>query len=111
MKKKIFVCGSRTITDKNLIFSTLDTLLSNYDEIEILEGEAQGVDLIAKEWAKSKNIPVLEYPIDRATYGFKSPFVRNEQMAKDCDYMIAFWNGKSTGTKHDIDMAEKYGKK
>lgn len=31
-------------------------------------------------------------------------------MAKDCDYMIAFWNGKSTGTKHDIDMSEKYGK-
>lgn len=28
----------------------------------------------------------------------------------DWIFMVAFWNGISTGTQHDIEMAEKYGK-
>ncbi|MBQ0003379.1 MAG: DUF2493 domain-containing protein [Treponema sp.] len=109
---KLFVCGSRTITNKGWIFEKLDECVKDngFSEITVLESEAKGVDLIAKEWAICRNIPVKEYPIDRKTYGFKAPFVRNEQMAKDCDYMVAFWNGISTGTQHDIEMAEKYGK-
>ncbi len=109
---KLFICGSRSITDKEWIYKTLDDFITTNEitDITVLEGEAKGVDLIAKEWAVTKNIPVIEHPIDRATYGFKALFVRNEQMAKDCDYMVAFWNGTSTGTKHDIEMAEKYNK-
>jgi hypothetical protein len=29
-------------------------------------------------------------------------------MAKYADVLIAFWDGKSKGTKHMIDLAKKY---
>jgi len=34
---------------------------------------------------------------------------RNEQMANDADALIAFWDGKSKGTKNMIDAANKLG--
>lgn len=32
-------------------------------------------------------------------------------MAKYADALIAFWDGKSKGTKHMIDLAKRYGLK
>ena len=57
---KLFICGSRTITDKEWIFTEIEKCIEEniFTDITILEGEAKGVDLIAKEWAISHNIPV-----------------------------------------------------
>ena len=62
----LFVCGSRTISDKEWIFSQIEACIAEQDftDITILEGEAKGVDTIAKEWAVSHGIPVKEYPPD-----------------------------------------------
>ncbi|MBR7070567.1 MAG: hypothetical protein IKI29_00120, partial [Clostridia bacterium] len=35
---------------------------------------------------------------------------RNEEMVKQCDLVICFWDGKSKGTKSLIQFAKKYGK-
>lgn len=32
-------------------------------------------------------------------------------MAQNADALVAFWDGKSRGTKHMIDLADKYGLK
>ena len=57
---KLFICGSRTITDKEWIFTEIEKCIEEnvFTDITILEGEAKGADLIAKEWAISHNIPV-----------------------------------------------------
>ena len=34
--------------------------------------------------------------------------IRNEEMAKNADALVAFWDGQSHGTKHMIEMAKKY---
>ena len=49
----LFICGSRSITNKEWIFSKIEECITenNFRNITILEGEAKGVDLIAKEWA------------------------------------------------------------
>ena len=40
----------------------------NFTNVTILEGEARGVDRIAKEWALAHDIPVKEYPPDVEHY-------------------------------------------
>lgn len=109
---KLFVCGSCTIIDKRWVFSKIDECIANnhFADVTILEGTANGVDEIAKEWAIEHNTPVIEYPPDVKHYLYNACHKRNEAMAKDCDYMLALWTGNSTGTLHDIFMAEKYYK-
>lgn len=109
---KLFVCGSRSITDKDWIFSKIEECIkeNNFSDITILEGEAAGVDLIAKEWATAHNAPVKEYPPDVKHYLHNGCHQRNEAMAKDCDFMLDLWTGESGGSLHDIIMAEKYHK-
>lgn len=109
---KLFVCGSRSITDKDWIFSKIEECIkeNNFADITILEGEAAGVDLIAKEWAVAHNVPVKEYPPDVKHYLHNACHQRNEAMAKDCDFMLDLWTGESGGSLHDIIMAEKYQK-
>ena len=45
----------------------------------------------------------------REKFGKSAGFRRNEQMAEFADALIAFWDGKSHGTKHMIDTATEKG--
>jgi hypothetical protein len=36
--------------------------------------------------------------------------IRNKLIVEVCDEVIAFWDGKSTGTKHSINYAKELGK-
>lgn len=109
---KLFICGSRNILDKKWIFTKIEECISenNFTEITVLEGEASGVDLIAKEWAIAHGIPVKEYPPDVKHYLHNAYHKRNEAMAVDCDFMLDLWTGKTGGSLHDILMAEKHHK-
>lgn len=114
----LFICGSRKITNKKWIFSQIEACIAehNFTDITILEGEAKGVDTIAKEWAVSHSIPVREYPPDynpeNASFDERCNafYKRNEEMAIDCDFMLVLWTGESSGSFHDILMAEKHHK-
>ena len=44
-------------------------------------------------------------------FGKRAPLVRDEEMAKAADIIIAFWNGQSRGTKYTIDYAKSIGRK
>lgn len=108
----LFICGSIKIKDKEWIFSRIEDCIAenNFSNITILEGEARGVDLIAKEWALAHAIPVKEYPPDVQLYFRDACHKRNEDMTKDCDFALMLWNGKSYGTFDDIQLCEKYSK-
>lgn len=112
---KLFICGSRTIKDKDWIYSKIENCITHilgtdYSNITILEGAAKSVDSIAKQWATEHTIPVIEYPPDYEKYHNEACHKRNEAMATDCDFMLDLWTGESTGSLHDIMMAEKYHK-
>lgn len=109
---KLFICGSCSITNKEWIYSKIEECVSenNFTDIILLEGEAKGVDLIAKEWAAARGIPVKEYPPDVKHYLHNACHKRNEAMAVDCDFMLDLWDGESRGSLHDIMMAEKHQK-
>ena len=76
----------------------------------IVSGGAKGADTYAREFAIKKGIRLIEHLPDYAKYGRAAPLVRNKLIIDDCDKVLAFWDGKSRGTKQTLDYAEKKGK-
>lgn len=131
-EEKVFraiIAGGRTFNDYMLLVKTMDFLLSEKIKegykIIIVEGEAPGADSLGKRYAVLKGFEVDAYPADwndlnafpclvklnkrGEPYNALAGIVRNEQMAKNADAAVVFWDGKSTGSKNMIDNAKKYG--
>lgn len=107
---RIIIAGGRDFNDYSLLEANVeDFLIENYTEsiITIVSGMAKGADALGIKYAKDYNYPVLEYKAEWDKYGKSAGFIRNKQMAEVADALIAFWDGKSSGTKNMIEEAEK----
>jgi len=105
---KVIIAGSRNITDQDQV----DEIIwgSPYKITEGVSGNARGVDTLGANWCIEQEIPVAHFPADWATHGKYAGYLRNEQMAKYADALIAVWDGESKGTKHMIDTMTKLNK-
>lgn len=108
---KVIIAGGRTFNDFQLLYKTCDKALSLQTEIEIVSGTANGADKLGEQYANEKGYPIKKFPADWNKYGKGAGYKRNEEMAKYSDCLIAFWDGKSKGTKHMIDLAKMHGLK
>lgn len=105
---RIIIAGGRKFNDYDLICRTCDKEFSLQTEIEIVSGTANGADKLGERYANEKGYPIKQFPADWDKYGKSAGYKRNEEMAKYSDVLIAFWDGKSKGTKHMIDLANRY---
>lgn len=76
----------------------------------IVSGGARGADTYARDFARQYNLHMIEYLPDYDKYGQSAPFVRNRLIVENCDEVLAFWNGRSRGTKYTLDYAKQKGK-
>lgn len=76
----------------------------------IVSGGATGADTFAKEFATSNGLKLIEFLPDYKAYGRGAPLVRNKLIIDNCDCVLAFWDGKSRGTKFTLDYAKKQNK-
>lgn len=76
---------------------------------EVLCGCATGADEFGRRWAVANGIPVRKFPADWDRFGKSAGPIRNRKMTVYADRLIAFWDGKSLGTKNMIDVATKRG--
>ena len=105
---RVAIIGGRDFNDYGLLE---DTLESFKDEMSlVVSGAACGADLLGERWAINNGIKTLIFPADWTTYGKRAGFIRNEDIIKNCDIVIAFWDGKSKGTAHSLSLADKYYK-
>jgi len=104
---KLAVVGSRDFRNYNLLREKLDTIKDVY---LIISGGAAGADGLAEIYAKEKNIPTLIFKAEWNKYGKAAGMIRNEKIIREADTVVAFWNGKSPGTKNSIDLAKAQGK-
>lgn len=81
--------------------------VSQFNITEVVSGCAMGIDAQGEIWARDNSIPIKEFPADWEKYGKSAGYIRNSQMADYADCLIAFWDGRSRGTKHMIDIASK----
>jgi hypothetical protein len=111
---KLIVAGGRDFNDYKLLSRKVSAIRkvvwSEFlaDDLEIVSGGARGADRLGERWAKENHASMKQFPADWDRLGKRAGFVRNEQMAKYADSLIAFWDSKSAGTGHMINLARKY---
>lgn len=110
---KVIIAGSRDFNDYGLLKRTLDYVLQNKvaEGIVIVSGAARGADKLGEKYAEEREYTIESYPADWGTHGKSAGYIRNEEMAKVSDALVAFWDGKSHGTNHMINLAHKHGLK
>lgn len=109
---KLSVVGSRTFDDYEILSQTIDKIKAhyNYNIIQIISGGAKGADMLGEKYAIKNEILTRLFLPDWKTYGKRAGFLRNVDIIKNCDVCIAFWDGESKGTKHDIDLCNEHNK-
>lgn len=104
---RVIIAGSRNFDDYPLLCTVCDEQLTPGDII--ICGKARGADTLGERYAVTRGFPVKYYPADWGRHGRGAGYIRNVEMAKNADRLIAFWDGQSRGTQHMIDTAGKYG--
>jgi hypothetical protein len=127
---KVIIAGGRDFNNKKLLFHKADLLLKEQirkeNKIIIVSGGANGADKLGEDYAEARGFYIKVYPAnwdditnkplseirtrrDGTKYWSKAGPERNIQMAKYGDALIAFWDGKSKGTNHMINIAKGKG--
>lgn len=114
MEYYVVVAGSRDFCDYDYAKKCLDWILKKRIDdgykIVVISGHARGADMIGERWAEENGWAVSSHPAEWDKYGKRAGFIRNCEMVDCCDGVVAFWDGKSKGTKHTIDYAGKQDK-
>lgn len=104
---KLAIVGSRGFSD----FESLKNVIDAEKDVElIVSGGAKGADSLAERYASERGIPVKIFLPDWDTHGKQAGFIRNQDIVRACDKLIAFWDGDSRGTSHSIHLARSLGK-
>ena len=109
---KIIIAGGRDFNNRFLLAASICDVLKELEEINptIISGDARGADTLGAKYAYDNGWPVEHYPADWDRWGKSAGYRRNYDMAKEADALVAFWDGKSRGTKHMIEIMEKLNK-
>lgn len=104
---KLAVVGCRKFNNYEFLE---ETILEHYpiEKIDtIISGGAKGTDTLAEQFAKKHNLTLIIFAPNWEKYGKSAGPVRNQLIVKECNEMIAFWDGVSRGTLSSINLAKK----
>lgn len=112
-KYKVIIAGCRDFADYELLKEKCDFYLQNQkpENVVIVSGHASGADALGERYAQERGLQLETYPADWKAHGRAAGPIRNAQMASVARTLIAFWDGKSRGTKNIIDTTTKRGLK
>ena len=103
--KRIAVIGSRDFAD----YARLVAVLEPHLPAVLVSGGAKGADALAERLANDRGLTIDVIPADWQRYGRGAGPVRNRQIVESADLVVAFWDGKSRGTRSALAHAEKVG--
>ena len=106
---RTIVAGSRSVTEQSVVDATI--LACCWTPTVIISGTARGVDTLGENWARANSVPVERFPADWDLYGKRAGYLRNEEMARNAEALVAIWDGQSRGTLHMITIARAAGLK
>lgn len=105
---KLIICGSRGITDYNILVDAVRHYNIPIKDIEyVISGGAPGADRLGERFAKEHIIKLVHMKPEWGKYGKSAGVVCNLEMLKRADTVIALWDGESMGTKHMIEAAKR----
>jgi hypothetical protein len=96
---KVGVVGSREFDD----YEQLEHVLNQLNNVTcIVSGGAKGADSLGEKYADENGLEKIIHLPDWDTHGKGAGFVRNTAIVRDADLVVAFWDGKSRGTRDTI---------
>lgn len=110
---RLIIAGGRTLprgVTEQQVATIIDCFASEHEITQVVCGGASGVDDIGKWWALAKGLKIAMFPADWKTYGKSAGPIRNREMARFGDELLAIWNGTSPGTRNMIQEMTKLGK-
>ncbi len=127
---KIFISGSKSISKlPDLAKTFIDQFIENNDEILI--GDCYGVDAVVQKYLEFKgfsNVTVYCSGVTprnnfvsaakirscaeaaKGLTGSAFHYVKDTQMANDCDQALMIWDGKGKGTAENLKRIKEMGK-
>lgn len=110
----VIVAGSRCFFDYDLMSRELDKLFNESKEfagrnIKIISGMADGADSLAIRYADERKLTKILFPANWKRFSRVAGFLRNEDMLSVATHLVVFWDGKSSGTNHMIEIAKAKG--
>ncbi len=99
---RLIVCGGREYADRIRVFEVLDLLAPR----EIAQGEALGVDSLAKAWATERGVPCARFPALWNVEGKSAGPKRNRRMFAgfEPDGTVAFPGGRGTADMENVTI-------
>jgi len=76
---------------------------------EIVSGGATGIDTLAEVYAERNRLRLTVFKPDYKSFGKRAPLVRNEEIIRYAQYVLAFWDGVSHGTAHTVATCVAFG--
>lgn len=107
---KVIIAGGRYFNNYELLREKCLSILSDKMEtceVYVVSGCAKGADSLGEIFANEFMLKINKFPADWETYKKSAGYKRNVQMAENADALIAFWDGKSKGTQHMINIARE----
>lgn len=104
---KVAIVGSRDFDDYSQLHWVIDRIRFMYSVDGFISGGAKGADSFAETYARSCKIPIEVIKPDWNKHGRSAGMIRNGEIIKAADIVLAFWDGHSRGTKNSIDRALK----
>lgn len=103
---RIIVAGSRGFNDDALLAKKLAERATAIGTFEIISGGAKGADQAGEQYAIEHGINFVRVPAEWNRYGKAAGMIRNQHMSFLASHLVAFWDGRSHGTRNMIDTAK-----
>ncbi len=112
--RTILICGTRNYYPLEFANNLMTSVINNYigEDDLVIHGGALGIDTLANSLLIRSghfNIEVIKPNYEK--YGKIAPLKRDEVMVSKADWVLAFWNGTSSGTRYTILNALENNKK
>ena len=104
---RVAIVGSREIEEMQLLREAIGD--SKFDITHVISGGARGVDTLAEAWAKTNRIPITIFYADWEKYGKGAGHIRNAEVVRHSQAMIAIRYDVSRGTQNAIEQAKEQG--
>lgn len=105
---KVIIAGSRDITGLDPVRDAING--SGFEITEVVSGGARGPDQTGEVLARFMGWSLKIFRADWDKHGKSAGPIRNREMAKYADALIAVFDGQSRGTKNMTEEMTKLGK-
>lgn len=109
---RVIIAGSRSFSNyeslrEHCLFLLQEKMRAH--RVIIVSGHAHGADTLGERFAKEQGLTVEFHPAKWRTLDKAAGMIRNAEIARASDALIAFWDGKSRGTAHMNSFARRRG--